>query len=189
MIGIWHIVHRFPPGLHSRTTILFCGTNETVANLPSQPGEKDTCVGLNCFHFCPLYGNCSLTHRLRLCNEGDLTFITNMCWILVLCQALALVSTYRLNALADYEKLWKASRKTPCFGMDAIVHRSLTYKFIKERNPKELKMALEDSTEEAAVRQNPAGFAPTTFAIKEGAVDCLEVLFNCGVEIEEYKLL
>ena len=73
--------------------------------------------------------------------------------------------------------------------MAPVAHRSLIYKFIKERKPKKLKMALEDCTAEATVRQNPAGFAPTTFAIKEGAVDCLEVLFNCGVEIEEYKLL
>ena len=99
LVGLLYLFN-FPPGLHSRTTILFCGTNETVANLPSQPGENETCVGGDCFQFCPLYGNCSLTHRLRLCNEGDLTFITNLCWILVLCQVLALVSIYRLNALA-----------------------------------------------------------------------------------------
>ena len=46
-------------------------------------------------------------------------------------------------------------------------------------------MALEDSTKEAAVRQNPDGYAPTTFAIKEGAVDCLEVLFHHGVDMEK----
>ena len=143
-----------------------------------------TCVGWDCFHFCPLYGNCSLTHRLRLCNEGDPTFITNMCWILVLCQVLALVSTYRLNALADYEKLWKASRKTPCFGMAPVAHRSLIYKFIKERKPKKLKMALEDCTAEAAVRQNPAGFVPTTFAIKEGAA--LRFSSTAGLECRNH---
>ena len=64
------------------------------------------------------------------------------------------------------------------------MHRLLIYKFITEQKPEKLKMALEDSTEGAALRQNPSGFSPTTFAIKEGAVDCLEVLYQSGVCME-----
>ena len=68
----------FSPSLHSRTTILFCGTNETVANL-SRQGGNETCVGWDCFEFCPFGATCPFTHRLRICNDGDLLFITNLC--------------------------------------------------------------------------------------------------------------
>ena len=152
LVGLLYLFH-FPPTLHSRTTILFCGTNETVANLPRQPRGYETCVGWNCFHFCPLFGNCSLTHRLRLCNDGDLYFTSSMGLILVLCQVLTIVSILQLNSLADYETLWEASQKTSCFCLTPIIHRTLTYKFIKEGNPEKLSLAQEDSTKEAAVRQ------------------------------------
>ena len=106
LVGLLYLFH-FPPNLHTRTTILFCGTNETVANLTRLPGENETCVGWDCFQFCPWGGTCSLAHKLRLCDDGDLTFITNMCWILVLCQVLALFSTYRLNSTH-----WRISRNS-----------------------------------------------------------------------------
>ena len=111
-VGLLYIFY-FPSSLHSRTTILFCGTNKTVASLPGQPGENETCMGWNCFQFCLWDGNCPITHKLRLCNEGDLPFVTSMGLILVLCQVLALVSILHLNALADYETLWKASKRHP----------------------------------------------------------------------------
>ena len=76
LVGLLYLFH-FPPSLHSRTTILFCGTNETVANLPRQLGGYETCMGWDCLHFCPL-GNCSLNHRLQLRNDEDLSFRTNM---------------------------------------------------------------------------------------------------------------
>ena len=44
---------------------------------------------------------------------------------------------------------------------------------------------LQDCTTEAAKRQNPSGFAPTTFAIKLGAPECLEELINFGFDMKE----
>ena len=184
LVGLLYLFH-FPPSLHSRTTILFCGTNETVANLPRQPGGYETCVGWDCFHFCPLTGNCSLTHRLRLCNDGDLYFTSSMGLILVLCQVLALVSISRLSALANYEKLWKASKKTLCFS--PIIHRTLIHKFVQNGKPDELREVLDDSTGEEMMRQNPSGVAPTSLAIRTGRVDCLRILCEKGAEGESMR--
>merc|ERR1719192_1365828 len=83
----------------------------------------------------------------------------------------------KLSALADYETLWVASRGS-WFGFSPIVHRSLIYKFIAQKNSSKLREVLQDSTKEAAQRQNPAGYVPTTFAIKLGAAECLEELIN-----------
>ena len=89
---------------------------------------------------------------------------------------LAVFSTTKLNSLVDYKRLWKASRKTPCFGIAPFPPGPLIYKFLKEGKPEKLRM--EHSTEKTSVRQNPTGFTPTTFAIPVGAMDCLEIFFQ-----------
>ena len=151
---------------------------------PTLKGTNETCVGWDCFQICPLFGNCSLTHKLRICDGGDLTFITNMGWVLLWCQVLAAVSFTKLSALADYEKLWIAS-KGSWFGLSPIVHRSLIYKFIAQKKSSKLREVLQDSTKEAAQRQNPAGYAPTTFAIKLGAARCLKELIDFGFDVNK----
>jgi len=176
VVGVLVLV-QLPPSLHSRTTILFCGTNETVANLPRQNGTNETCVGWECFHICPLFGNCSLTHKLRICDDGDLTFIVSITLMVVLCQVLAVVSFMKLSALADYEQLWEAS-KGSWFGLRPIVHRSLIFKFITQKESSKLREVLQGCSKEAAQRQNPAGYAPITLAFQLGAAECLEELIN-----------
>ena len=81
-----------------------------------------------------------------------------------MCQMLAVFSTTKLNSLVDYKRLWKASRKTPCFGIAPFPPRALICKFLKEGKPEKLRMVLEYSTKETLVRQNPTGFFLTTFA-------------------------
>jgi len=183
VVGVLVLV-QLPPSLHARTTIFFCGTTETVANLPRQNGMNETCVGWECFQICPLFGNCSLTHKLRICDNGDLTTIVSISLIVVLCQVLAAVSFMRLSVLADYEQLWEAS-KVSWFRLSPIVHRSLIFMFIAQKKSSKLREVLQDSTKEAAQRQNPAGYAPTTFAIREGATECLEELINFGFDMNE----
>ena len=118
VVGVLVLV-QIPPSVHARTTILFCGTNETVANLPRQNGVNETCIGWDCFQICQivrlsdlLLGNCSLTHKLRICDDGDLTFIVGISLIVVLCQVLAVLSFIKLSALADYENSGRR-RKNP----------------------------------------------------------------------------
>ena len=67
-----------------------------------------------------------------------------------MCQMLAVFSTTKLNSLVDYKRLWKASRKTPCFGIAPFPPRALICKFLKEGKPEKLRM--EDSTEKTSVR-------------------------------------
>merc|ERR1711962_917186 len=136
VVGVLVLV-QLPPSLHARTTILFRGTNETVANLPRQKGTNETCIGWECFHICPLFGNCSLTHKLRICDNSDLAFIVSISLIVVLCQVLAVVSFMKLSALADYELLWEAS-KGSWFGLTPIVHRSLIFRFITQKKSSKL---------------------------------------------------
>ena len=103
--------------------------------------------------------------------------------ILVLCQVLSLLSVYRLNVLADYEKLWKASQKTPCFS--PIVHRTLIHKFVQIGNPDKLREVLDDCTGEEVMRQSPSGVAPTSLAIRTGRFDCLRILCEKEANLDE----
>ena len=135
-----------PAFLRKSTSLVVCTSDQDFVDFNIT--EDVRCVGFDCLDFCNP-GNISegnntsicFTHRFRECGEDNdfqTTTIFNVC--LTVATIMSLISTWRLNKLSDYERLYQASKG--CL-LAPIVHRSLFFHYIKEGNATKLKDVIE----------------------------------------------
>ena len=173
-----------PPYLRSRTSLVVCTTDHDFVDFNIT--EDVRCVGFDCLDLCNP-GNISagcFTHRFRECGH-DNDFQTNIIFYvcLVVATALSLISTWRLDKLSNYARLYLASKG--CL-LAPIVHRSLFHSYIKNGNAEEVKNVLEFVD---INRQDHEGFSPVHLAVLHSTEDenraCLNLLLAAEASSEE----
>ena len=160
-----------PAFLRKSTSLVVCTSDQDFVDFNIT--EDVRCVGFDCLDFCNP-GNISegnntsicFTHRFRECgndNDFQTTTIFNVC--LAAATIMSLISTWRLNKLSNYERLYQASKG--CL-LAPIVHRSLFHSYIKNGNAKEVENVLEFVD---INRQDHDGFSPVHLAVLHSVND------------------
>ena len=171
-----------PAFLRKSTSLVVCTSDQDFVDFNIT--EDVRCVGFDCLDFCNP-GNISegnntsicFTHRFRECgNDNDFQTTTTFYVCLAAATIMSLISTWRLNKLSNYERLYHASKG--CL-LAPIVHRSLFHSYIKNGNASEVKNVLEYVD---INRQDHEGFSPVHLAVLHSDKDknraCLSLLLD-----------
>ena len=148
-----------PAFLRKSTSLVVCTSDQDFVDFNIT--EDVRCVGFDCLDFCNPGNNSEGNNtRFRECgndNDFQTTTIFNVC--LAAATIMSLISTWRLNKLSNYERLYQASKG--CL-LAPIVHRSLFHSYIKDGNAEEVKNMLEYVD---INRQDHEGFSPVHLAV------------------------
>ena len=120
-----------PAFLRSRTSLVVCTSDQDFVDFDIT--EDVRCVGFDCLDFCNPgndTNNPCFTHRFRVCSqEDDFQAITTVYIGLAAASIMSLLSSWRLNMLSNYKRLYQTSRGC-CLA--PIVHRSLFHSYINK---------------------------------------------------------
>ena len=124
-----------------------------------------------------------LQQKVRGCTNDEPYFRLSYLMLLLLTGLLSLAATNRLHHLTDYRNMFEATKKST----NPIVHRSVIFKAIKEKDAKFLKEVLDETEDKAAVleRTDRAGDSPLHLAAKGGSEEVIAVLVGAKANMEE----